>query len=74
MRTTQARLEAEFVRGFSVALGILSKSFGEPNTARMVMEEAGYDLADFEAAGCQEYDLEEIRKDVATSPRRRARV
>lgn len=57
-------LEMEFIRGFAAALGTLSRGFGSPNTARMIMEENNYTLADFEAADCEEYDIELIRKDL----------
>lgn len=58
-----------FIRGLAMACGILFHGFGEQGTARMVMEEAGFNINDLEEAECDDYDLEGIRKDLKMCPR-----
>lgn len=54
--------DKHFLRGFGVAMADLMRLHQSEVEARDVITGAGFEIADFIAAGLDEYDLAEIRK------------
>lgn len=52
----------EFIQGFGIALADMNRMHDAPVHVRDTIEGAGFKLADFKAAGLEEYDLKELRK------------
>jgi hypothetical protein len=63
-----AEATAAFHQGFACALGALARNHGEPSVAADIARGYGLTLADFEAAGCEEYDLEPFRDELQPRP------
>ena len=52
----------EFVRGFGCALAILNHVHDQPTLVADTVAEGGFDLTTFVEAGCEKWDLDELRK------------
>ena len=63
---------AAFVQGFAAAAADIYRSYGMRNLARFICEGSGFDLADFEAAGVDEFDMEPLRKAFGPPKRKRS--
>ena len=63
--------EADFLRGFAIAMRGLIKEFDQPTMAKDIITSNGLKLEDFEGIGLPEGDLEAIRSLWKSKPARK---
>lgn len=55
----------DFTQGFAAAVGAVARQFGRPGLAAEICRSYGLSVEDFERAGCDAFDLVEIRMALA---------
>jgi hypothetical protein len=58
----------QFTQGFGVAVATLARIFDQPGMAEDICSSNGVDLGDFEKAGLQDFDMEQLRKVLSAAP------
>ena len=60
--------EKQFLIGVAMTLAEIKRSHDQPTMVSNIMDGFGLELAAFEAAGVEEYDLAEIRQCLREAP------
>lgn len=61
-RTRRTKADKAFLCGYAIACAEIVRLHDEPTIAADVLNASNFNLADFETAGLDDYDLDEINK------------
>lgn len=74
LEAIRALRKVTLAAGYGLAVAGLARDHGEDQLAGFLLDDSGMTLAEFEAAGMDEYDLAELRKLFAAGSGRVARA